>query len=143
MNSSRMPFELLLGWRYTRAGRAARRNRFISFISSVSMLGIALGVAALIIVLSVMNGFQQEVRDRMLGVLSHIEVLAYAQAELDSPAWLQQKLARHPQVLASESSNAPALISHSDSWQSSPPDTTRSRSGEYPSDHTASLWPHN
>jgi lipoprotein-releasing system permease protein len=107
MNSSRMPFELLLGWRYTRAGRAARRNRFISFISSVSMLGIALGVAALIIVLSVMNGFQKEVRDRMLGVLSHIEVLAYAQAELDSPAWLQQKLARHPQVLAS----APFVLS--------------------------------
>ncbi len=68
------PYELLLGWRYTRAGRATRRNGFISFISGVSMLGIALGVAALIIVLSVMNGFQKEVRDRMLGVLSHIEV---------------------------------------------------------------------
>jgi len=51
-----------------------RRNGFISFISGVSMLGIALGVAALIIVLSVMNGFQKEVRDRMLGVVSHIEV---------------------------------------------------------------------
>jgi lipoprotein-releasing system permease protein len=48
------------------AGRATRRNGFISFISGVSMLGIALGVAALIIVLSVMNGFQKEVRDRML-----------------------------------------------------------------------------
>jgi lipoprotein-releasing system permease protein len=59
---------LVLGhnWRYTRAGRATRRNGFISFISGVSMLGIALGVAALIIVLSVMNGFQKEVRDRML-----------------------------------------------------------------------------
>ncbi len=68
------PYELLLGWRYTRAGRATRRNGFISFISGVSMLGIALGVAALIIVLSVMNGFQKEVRDRMLSVLSHIEV---------------------------------------------------------------------
>jgi lipoprotein-releasing system permease protein len=68
------PYELLLGWRYTRAGRATRRNGFISFISGVSMLGIALGVAALIIVLSVMNGFQKEVRDRMLGVLSHIEI---------------------------------------------------------------------
>jgi len=68
------PYELILGWRYTRAGRATRRNGFISFISGVSMLGIALGVAALIIVLSVMNGFQKEVRDRMLGVLSHIEL---------------------------------------------------------------------
>ncbi|TAH10118.1 MAG: lipoprotein-releasing ABC transporter permease subunit [Curvibacter sp.] len=72
----RFPYELTIGWRYTRAGRATRRNGFISFISGVSMLGIALGVAALIIVLSVMNGFQKEVRDRMLGVVSHIEVFA-------------------------------------------------------------------
>ncbi|MGH6626812.1 MAG: lipoprotein-releasing ABC transporter permease subunit [Burkholderiaceae bacterium] len=71
-----LPYELILGWRYTRAGRATRRNGFISFISGVSMLGIALGVAALIIVLSVMNGFQKEVRDRMLGVVSHIEIFA-------------------------------------------------------------------
>jgi lipoprotein-releasing system permease protein len=71
-----LPYELTLGWRYTRAGRATRKNGFISFISGVSMLGIALGVAALIIVLSVMNGFQKEVRDRMLGVLAHIEVFA-------------------------------------------------------------------
>jgi hypothetical protein len=71
-----IPYELALGWRYTRAGRATRRNGFISFISGVSMLGIALGVAALIIVLSVMNGFQKEVRDRMLSVVSHIEIFA-------------------------------------------------------------------
>jgi lipoprotein-releasing system permease protein len=74
--SSKLPYELLIGWRYTRAGRVAGRNGFISFISGVSMLGIALGVAALIIVLSVMNGFQKEVRDRMLAVVSHIELLA-------------------------------------------------------------------
>ena len=65
-----------IGWRYTRAGRAGRRNRFISFISGVSMLGIALGVAALIIVLSVMNGFRKEVQDRMLSVIPHVEVLS-------------------------------------------------------------------
>ena len=107
MNTSRLPFELLVGWRYTRAGRAARRNRFISFISSVSMVGIALGVAALIIVLSVMNGFQKEVRDRMLGVLSHIEVLAYTGAAIDNPTGVQNKLALQPQVLAS----APFVLS--------------------------------
>ncbi len=107
MTSSRIPFELLVGWRYTRAGRAARRNRFISFISSVSMLGIALGVAALIIVLRVMNGFQKEVRNRMLGVLSHIEVLAYTSAALDNPTGLQNKLSLHPEVLAS----APFVLS--------------------------------
>jgi lipoprotein-releasing system permease protein len=70
-----LPYELQVGWRYTRTGRAGRRNGFISFISGVSMLGIALGVAALIIVLSVMNGFQKEVRDRMLSVVAHIELL--------------------------------------------------------------------
>ena len=94
-----IPYELAMGWRYTRAGRASRRNGFISFISGVSMLGIALGVAALIIVLSVMNGFQKEVRERMLSVVSHIEVLAPGGAALvDLPAALQQ-LHSHPQVV--------------------------------------------
>ncbi len=69
-----MPFEWLIGWRYTRAGRAGRRNAFISFISLVSMLGIGLGVAALIIVLSVMNGFQKEVSDRMLKAIAHVQL---------------------------------------------------------------------
>jgi len=94
-----VPYELALGWRYTRAGRATRRNGFISFISGVSMLGIALGVAALIIVLSVMNGFQKEVRDRMLGVVSHIEVYAAGGAALpDLQATLQQAKS-NPQVI--------------------------------------------
>ena len=70
------PYELQIGWRYTRAGRSGRRNGFISFISGVSMLGIALGVAALIVVLSVMNGFRKEVQDKMLSVIPHIEVLS-------------------------------------------------------------------
>jgi lipoprotein-releasing system permease protein len=70
-----LPYEVLIGLRYTRAGRRARRrNAFISFISAASMAGIALGVMALIVVLSVMNGFQHEVRDRMLSVLPHIEI---------------------------------------------------------------------
>jgi lipoprotein-releasing system permease protein len=71
-----IPYELQIGWRYTRAGRSGRRNGFISFISGVSMLGIALGVAALIIVLSVMNGFRKEVQDKMLSVIAHVEVMA-------------------------------------------------------------------
>ncbi len=82
LHAMQLPYELMLGWRYTRAGRSTRRNGFISFISGVSMLGIALGVAALIIVLSVMNGFQKEVRDRMLGVVSHIEIFAPGGAAL-------------------------------------------------------------
>ena len=71
---NKLPYEWQIGLRYTRAGRRSGRNSFISFISLISMAGIALGVAALIIVLSVMNGFQKEVRDRMLSVVSHIEV---------------------------------------------------------------------
>ena len=69
-----LPFEWLVGLRYTRAGKRSGRNSFISFISLISMAGIGLGVAALIVVLSVMNGFQKEVTDRMLSVLAHVEV---------------------------------------------------------------------
>src|SRR5207247_1370159 len=69
-----MLYELVVGLRYTRARRRSGRNGFVSFIAAVSMLGIALGVAALIVVLSVMNGFQEELRNRILAVASHIEV---------------------------------------------------------------------
>ncbi len=94
-----IPYELALGWRYTRAGRATRRNGFISFISGVSMLGIALGVAALIIVLSVMNGFQKEVRDRMLSVVSHIEIFEPGNGALPDVNRIMGEVRRHPQVV--------------------------------------------
>src|SRR3954471_17838313 len=95
----RIPYELALGWRYTRAGRATRRNGFISFISGVSMLGIALGVAALIIVLSVMNGFQKEVRERMLGVVSHIEIYGAGGGALADVNGTIEQARRNPQVV--------------------------------------------
>ncbi len=90
------PYELFIGLRYT---RAKRRNHFISFISLISMLGIALGVAALIIVLSVMNGFQKEIRARILGVTPHLQVASDSGALLD---WqpLLKVVATHPEVLA-------------------------------------------
>lgn len=95
-----LPYEIAIGWRYTRAARSAQRNGFISFISGVSMLGIALGVAALIIVLSVMNGFQKEVRDKMLSVVSHIEITApHGQAMLDVQKAMDEAQA-HPKVQA-------------------------------------------
>lgn len=94
-----LPYELAVGWRYTRAGRATRRNGFISFISGVSMLGIALGVAALIIVLSVMNGFQKEVRDRMLGVVSHIEIYAPQGQAIPDPSKTMEEAKRNPAVI--------------------------------------------
>ncbi len=95
----KFPYELIIGWRYTRAGRSTRRNGFISFISGVSMLGIALGVAALIIVLSVMNGFQKEVRDRMLGVVSHIEVYAGGGQGLPNVAQTLGQARANPEVI--------------------------------------------
>jgi lipoprotein-releasing system permease protein len=103
------PFEWQLGWRYTRAGRAGRRDGFISFISGVSMLGIALGVAALIIILSVMNGFQKEVTDRMLSVVSHVEVLDANGGAL--PDWkdIAARARQNPAVLAA----APFIASQS------------------------------
>ena len=94
-----IPYELALGWRYTRAGRASQRNGFISFISGVSMLGIALGVAALIIVLSVMNGFQKDVRDRMLSVVAHIEIFAPGGAALPDPQRTMAEARQHPEVV--------------------------------------------
>jgi lipoprotein-releasing system permease protein len=74
----KLPYELWIGARYaglTRSrARGGKRDGFVSFVAGTSMVGIALGVAALIVVLSVMNGFQKEVRDRMLSVLPHIEI---------------------------------------------------------------------
>ena len=109
------PYELQIGWRYTRAGRAGRRNGFISFISGVSMLGIALGVAALIIVLSVMNGFQKEVRDRMLSVVSHAEVFESGGGELADWRATAAEAGRNPEVAAvAPFIVAQALIAHGD-----------------------------
>ncbi len=77
LDAVKTPFELIIGLTYTRRGRRGRRkDGFMSFISGMSVASIALGVAALIIVLSVMNGFQKEVRDRMLSVVPHIEVVS-------------------------------------------------------------------
>jgi len=70
------PLQLFIGLRYT---RAKRRNHFISFISLTSMLGIALGVTALITVLSVMNGFESELRQRILGMTSHATISGYSE----------------------------------------------------------------
>lgn len=91
----RQPYELAIGLRYT---RSKRRNRFVSFISLISVVGIALGITTLITVLSVMNGFQTEVRERILGMASHATV-----TKRDEPIVEWQKLAdaarAHPEVV--------------------------------------------
>ena len=92
-----MRYELLIGLRYT---RAKRRNRFISVNSLISMFGIAIGVWALIVVLSVMNGFQKELRARILGVASHVQLTGTGNQLAD---WTEaaRVAGRHPRVLAS------------------------------------------
>ncbi|MBK6678294.1 MAG: lipoprotein-releasing ABC transporter permease subunit [Rhodocyclaceae bacterium] len=89
-------YEYWVGLRYT---RAKRRNHFISFISLISMLGVGLGVAALIVVLSVMNGFQKELRTRILGVASHIQVSGVT-GELDDWTKTLRGVIQHPRVQA-------------------------------------------
>jgi len=93
------PFEVLLGLRYTASRKTGSGNRFISFISLISMLGLALGVAVLIVVLSVMNGFQKELRTRILGVASHAQISG-AHGELDHWQTVANRALEHPRVLA-------------------------------------------
>ena len=95
---AKLPYELFIGLRYT---RAKRKNHFISFISLTSMIGIALGVAALIVVLSVMNGFQAELRTRILGVASHLEITGANNQLSDWPTLAAQVKKKQPEVIAS------------------------------------------
>ena len=104
-----MRYELLVGLRYT---RAKRRNHFISFISLISMAGIALGVAALIVVLSVMNGFQEELRTRILAVVSHVQLSGPGNALTDWKSAAKAAL-EHPRVReAAPYINAQGMLSY-------------------------------
>jgi len=89
------PFEAFIGLRYV---RAKRRNHFISFISLISMLGIALGVTALITVLSVMNGFEKELKDRILGMASHATVVSYG-GTIENWQALEKQIRKHPGIV--------------------------------------------
>ena len=118
IRAMKLPLEIFVGLRYT---RAKRRNHFISFISMISMLGIALGVMALIVVLSVMNGFEKELRGRILGMVSHVTVSSFGgplqqwQALRDKAMQLESIIGGAPYVeaeamLANRSSVSGALI---------------------------------
>jgi len=96
------PLELSIGLRYT---RAKRRNHFISFISLTSVLGITLGVWALITVLSIMNGFERELRNRILATASHVTIKGYGGGGLADWKFVADRSIRHPAVLA----NAPFI----------------------------------
>jgi lipoprotein-releasing system permease protein len=106
-----LPFELLIGLRYT---HAKRRNHFISFISIVSMAGIALGVMALIVVLSVMNGFQEELRARILGVAAHLEISGPADRLSDWPDVLAQAQQNKEVLAGAPYVNAQGMLANGD-----------------------------
>lgn len=89
------PFEAFIGLRYV---RAKRRNYFISFISLTSMLGVGLGVMALITVLSVMNGFEKELKERILGMASHAVVVEY-NGSLKNWRNVAGEVRQHPDIL--------------------------------------------
>ena len=110
------PYELFVGLRYT---RAKRRNRFISVISLISVVGITIGVAALIVVMSVMNGFQKELRTRILGVASHVQIAGF---EGSLPDWRAVAAAatKDPDVLAAAPYiNQQGLLAHGQAVQGS------------------------
>lgn len=102
-------FELFVGMRYT---RAKRKNHFISFISLTSMIGIALGVAALIIVLSVMNGFQKDLRTRILGVASHLEITGSNNTLSDWPNIAESSVKREHVLASAPYIAAQAMLSY-------------------------------
>ena len=106
------PYELFIGLRYT---RAKRRNHFISFISLISMLGIGLGVMALIVVLSVMNGFQKEIRARILGVTPHLQITSDG-GQLNDWQHTLDIVTKHPEVRAAAPYvNGQAMVSLNES----------------------------
>jgi lipoprotein-releasing system permease protein len=92
------PFELYVGLRYT---RAKRRTHFISFISFISIAGIAIGIWALIAVMSVMNGFEKEIRARILGAAAHIQIIANDNATFPNWQGLAESVKKNPEVVAS------------------------------------------
>jgi len=106
-----LPYELLIGLRYT---HAKRRNHFISFISIVSMAGIALGVTALIVVLSVMNGFQEELRARILGVAAHLEISGPGDRLADWPGVLAQAQQNKEVAAGAPYVNAQGMLANGD-----------------------------
>ncbi len=90
------PYELFIGLRYS---RAKRRNHFVSVISLTSIVGMALGITVLISVMSVMNGFQKEIRERILGVVSHVQISGIS-SRLDDWRKVAEEAKKHPQVVA-------------------------------------------
>jgi len=103
------PYEWLIGTRYL---RGARRQGFISFVAAMSVLGLMLGVAVLIVVLSVMNGFERELRSRILGVTAHATVTGLQGSFADWQAARTTAMQNHEVLAAVPFIDAQAILSH-------------------------------
>ena len=99
----KIPFELLIALRYL---RSRRRRTFISFISAMSMGGVAVGVATLIVVLAVMDGFLQEIEDKLIGIGAHIAVYSFGGGGIEDYPGLMAEIEKDPHVVSS----APLLM---------------------------------
>ena len=91
-----MPYELLIGTRHL---RSTHRRGFVSFVALISVMGLTLGVATLVVVLSVMNGFERELRSRILSVTSHAMLMGI-HGSIDGWREVQQAVQREPGVIA-------------------------------------------
>lgn len=92
-----MPFELFVGLRYL---KAKRRSGFLSLITLISIGGVALGVMALLVVLAVMSGFENDLRSKILGTNAHLWVMKYGDRGLDDPARVMAEVGQVPHVVA-------------------------------------------
>src|SRR5262245_2976263 len=92
---SRLPFELFLALRYLRPKRT-----FVSVITLISVLGVILGVAVLIIVISVMTGFDRQLRDKILGFNSHLKIFQYEQEPMSGYEAVERAVSTNQQVRA-------------------------------------------
>ena len=99
----KLPYELTIALRYL---RSRRRRTFISFISAVSMAGVGVGVATLIVVLAVMDGFQKEIERKLIGIGAHIAIYGFGSGGIEDYPGLMAEIEKDPQVVSS----APVLM---------------------------------
>lgn len=110
-----IPYELRIGWRYTRIRKRPSGHGFIAFTALFSIIGIALGVAVLIVIMSVMNGFQRDVQDKLLSILPHIEVLPGADQNFTAQDWgpqIQKILLNHNVLSVAPYSDVQVLLQY-------------------------------
>ena len=90
-------YELFIGLRYL---KSKRKNAFVSLITLISIIGVTVGVMALIIVLAVMNGFEEDLKSKILGTNSHVVVLQVGKEGMSGYSEIVEKIKKNPQVIS-------------------------------------------